>query len=105
MSNHQIRLSLSIITSCLLATLIIGPLVALIGQTLVGQSPSQLWSQLTQPTNCVSIQHSLFLSGGHGRRDNPASHPFGMDHDAHPFNKARLVALALVSAIHDTTIY
>ncbi|BBA80449.1 hypothetical protein KB1253_12290 [Lactiplantibacillus plantarum] len=42
---------------------------------------------------------------GHGRRDNPASHPFGMDHDAHPFNKARLVALALVSAIHDTTIY
>ncbi|MDG6762194.1 hypothetical protein Q0G01_06575 [Lactiplantibacillus plantarum] len=47
MSNHQIRLSLSIITSCLLATLIIGPLVALIGQTLVGQSPSQLWSQLT----------------------------------------------------------
>ncbi|MCG0575067.1 iron ABC transporter permease [Lactiplantibacillus plantarum] len=64
MSNHQIRLSLSIITSCLLATLIIGPLVALIGQTLVGQSPSQLWSQLTQPTNRVSIQHSLFLSGG-----------------------------------------
>lgn len=40
------------------------PLVALIGQTLVGQSPSQLWSQLTQPTNRVSIQHSLFLSGG-----------------------------------------
>ncbi|MBP5844492.1 iron ABC transporter permease, partial [Lactiplantibacillus plantarum] len=34
------------------------------GQTLVGQSPSQLWSQLTQPTNRVSIQHSLFLSGG-----------------------------------------
>lgn len=64
MSNHQIRLSLSIITSCLLVTLIIGPLVALIGQTLVGQSPSQLWSQLTQPTNRVSIQHSLFLSGG-----------------------------------------
>ncbi|MDN7017423.1 ABC transporter permease [Lactiplantibacillus plantarum] len=64
MSNHQIRLSLSIITSCLLATLIIGPLVSLIGQTLVGQSPSQLWSQLTQPTNRVSIQHSLFLSGG-----------------------------------------
>ncbi|MCG0790919.1 iron ABC transporter permease [Lactiplantibacillus plantarum] len=64
MSNHQIRLSLSIITSCLLATLIIGPSVALIGQTLVGQSPSQLWSQLTQPTNRVSIQHSLFLSGG-----------------------------------------
>ncbi len=40
------------------------PVSRLIGQTLVGQSPSQLWSQLTQPTNRVSIQHSLFLSGG-----------------------------------------
>lgn len=64
MSNRQVHLSLSIIISCLLAILIIGPLVALIGQTLVGQSPSQLWAQLTQPTNRVSIQHSLFLSGG-----------------------------------------
>ncbi|WP_244975221.1 ABC transporter permease [Lactiplantibacillus argentoratensis] len=64
MSNRQVRLSLSIIISCVLAILIIGPLVALIGQTLVGQSPLQLWTQLTHSTNRVSIQHSLFLGGG-----------------------------------------
>lgn len=105
MSNRQVRLSLSIIISCVLAILIIGPLVALIGQTLVGQSPLQLWTQLTHSTNRVSIQHSLFLGGGTVIGTTLLGHPLGMDHDAYSLNKTSLVALALVSAVHDTTIY
>lgn len=64
MNRRQGLIGLSVGGSLILAAVIIGPLVGLVGQTLLGQAPAALWHQLLQPQNQTSLQHSLFLGVG-----------------------------------------
>ncbi|MBQ0836168.1 iron ABC transporter permease [Lactiplantibacillus pentosus] len=64
MNRRQGLLGLSLGGSLILAAVIIGPLIGLVGQTLLGQAPAALWHQLLQPQNQTSLQHSLFLGVG-----------------------------------------
>ncbi|MBU7459837.1 iron ABC transporter permease [Lactiplantibacillus pentosus] len=64
MNRRQGLIGLSVGGSLILAAIIIGPLIGLVGQTLLGQAPAALWHQLIQSQNQTSLQHSLFLDVG-----------------------------------------
>ena len=64
MNRRQGLIGLSVGGSLILAAIIIGPLIGLVGQTLLGQAPAALWHQLIQSQNQTSLQHSLFLGVG-----------------------------------------
>ncbi len=64
MNRRQGLIGLSVGGSLILAAIIIGPLISLVGQTLLGQAPAALWHQLIQSQNQTSLQHSLFLGVG-----------------------------------------
>ncbi|RRK10883.1 iron ABC transporter permease [Lactiplantibacillus garii] len=64
MTNHRTRNWLSGVLTLGLALLIIGPLVALVSQTLFGSRPGELWRQLTAPVTLTSLRHSLLLGAG-----------------------------------------
>lgn len=64
MNRRQGLIGLSVSGSLILAAVIIGPLIGLVGRTLLGQAPAALWHQLLQPQNQTSLQHSLFLGVG-----------------------------------------
>ncbi|WP_455390602.1 ABC transporter permease [Lactiplantibacillus pentosus] len=64
MNRRQGLIGLSVGGSLILAAIIIGPLIGLVGQTLLGQAPAALWHQLIQSQNQTSLQHSRFLGVG-----------------------------------------
>ncbi|MFC6294403.1 ABC transporter permease [Lactiplantibacillus daoliensis] len=64
MTKHRSWTGLVIIFALLLALIIAGPLVALIGQTLLGSHPAELIHRLSTPTILTSLGHSLMLGLG-----------------------------------------
>ncbi|BDZ30256.1 iron ABC transporter permease [Lactiplantibacillus sp. WILCCON 0030] len=64
MTNRRIWTWSASLFAGLLALLIAGPLVALIGQTLFGSQPAELLHRLTTPAIMTSLRHSLLLGAG-----------------------------------------
>lgn len=63
MTKQRLRPVITIGVTLVIAVLIIGPLIALIGRTLLGSSLQQLGQQLSTPLTQTSLKHSLELGG------------------------------------------
>jgi len=64
MTKRRSWTGLVTIFALLLALIIVGPLVTLIGQTLLGSQPAELIRRLSTPTILTSLGHSLMLGLG-----------------------------------------